>query len=120
MDCINKTDFTDDNTILYGHNMKDGSMFGSFQQMQADTAMIYLYTEEGMFVYEIIDNLDVTDEKYFRTVYSKVDFDSLREAIAEHTGKELAGDHLLTLSTCNGNDARRHLFICSEVGEYDK
>ncbi len=30
MDCVNKTDFTDDNTILYGHNMKDGSMFGSF------------------------------------------------------------------------------------------
>ena len=29
MDCGNKADFTDDNTILYAHNMKDRSMFGS-------------------------------------------------------------------------------------------
>lgn len=29
VDCHNQPDFTDQNTIVYGHNMKNGSMFGT-------------------------------------------------------------------------------------------
>ncbi|WP_373213651.1 class B sortase [Ruminococcus sp. 5_1_39BFAA] len=120
MDCVNKPDFTDDNTILYGHNMKDGSMFGSFSQFMEETATVFLYTPEGEFIYQIIDDqmVDVSEGKYFRTVYSTEDFASLSETIAAHTGNALVrGEHLLTLSTCNGNANRRHLILCKEVTE---
>ena len=33
MECKNKGDFSDRNTILYGHNMKDGSMFGTLSSL---------------------------------------------------------------------------------------
>lgn len=32
MDCRNHPDFTDKNTIIYGHNMKNGSMFGRLKE----------------------------------------------------------------------------------------
>lgn len=120
MDCINEPDFTDDNTILYGHNMKDGSMFGSIHQFRMDTATVFLYTPEGTDTYEVIDNLvvDVSDEKYFRTVYSTEDFGALSEDVAVRTGKTLEqGEHLLTLSTCNGNASKRHLILCRKAAE---
>lgn len=123
MDCVNKPDITDDNTILYGHNMKDGSMFGSFNQFREDTATVFLYTPDGEFTYQIVDNqvVDVGDEKYFRTVYSAEDFVALSETIAAHTGNALVrGEHLLTLSTCNGNASRRHLILCREVTGTDE
>ncbi len=34
MDCHNQPDFTDQNTIVYGHKMKNGSMFGTLEQTQ--------------------------------------------------------------------------------------
>ncbi len=120
MDCINEPDFTDDNTILYGQNMKDGSMFGSIQRFQADTATVFLYTPEETDTYEVIDNLvaDVRDEKYFRTVYSKEDFDALSEDVAVRTeNRQGYGEHLLTLSTCNGNASKRHLILCRKAAE---
>ena len=32
MDCWNSPDFTDFNTVIYGHNMKDGSMFAGLRE----------------------------------------------------------------------------------------
>ena len=32
MDCWNAPDFTDFNTVIYGHNMKDGSMFAGLRE----------------------------------------------------------------------------------------
>mgnify|MGYP002465836722 CR=1 FL=1 len=32
VDCHNQPDFTDQNTIVYGHNMKNGSMFGTLDK----------------------------------------------------------------------------------------
>lgn len=32
LDCWNAKDFTDFNTVIYGHNMKDGSMFAGLRE----------------------------------------------------------------------------------------
>ena len=37
VDCHNQPDFTDQNTIVYGHNMKNGSMFGTLDKYQDQT-----------------------------------------------------------------------------------
>lgn len=46
----NRKDFSDYNTVLYGHNMKNGSMFGSIHSFEDETFFdghpyIYVYTE---------------------------------------------------------------------------
>lgn len=123
MDCLNEADFTDDNTILYGHNMKDGSMFGSFNQFKEKEAAVFIYTPEENFVYQIVDDriVDVTESMYFRIVYGADDFVSLSETVAGHTGVQLTKeDHLLTLSTCNGNASKRHIILCKRVEEAEE
>lgn len=39
MDYQNQRDWSDRNTYVYGHNMKDGSMFGSLQQLVQEDAL---------------------------------------------------------------------------------
>lgn len=114
MDCLNTSDFTDDNTIFYGHNMKDGSMFGSFNQLTEENAKVFLCTPKETYTYEIIDNriVDVSEKLYFRIVYGSGEFLELSQMVAEHTGAQLIeGDQLLTLSTCNGDASKRHIIL---------
>lgn len=63
----NTPDFTDMNTVIYGHRMKAGSMFGSLKQYGNQTFMdenpyFYIYTPDGQKrTYEIICYSSVTD-----------------------------------------------------------
>lgn len=123
MACINKVDFSDGNTILCGHNMKDGSMFGSFSAFQGDTATVFLYTPGETYLSEMADNLvvDVNDEKSFWAIYSAEAFGELSDAVAVRTGTALMpGIHLLTLSTCNSNASERHLIVCKRVADAEE
>ena len=50
-------DMGDYNTFIYGHNMKNGSMFGSLKKLLTDPSpivdnpYIYFYTEDGVYAY---------------------------------------------------------------------
>lgn len=52
-------DFTDSNSIIFGHNMKNGSMFGSLRKFLEDSELcdtdpyIYIYTEHKILKYRI-------------------------------------------------------------------
>lgn len=48
IDCNNNSDFTDDNTIIYGHNMTSGSMFGSLKKYKSES---YLAKHKYFYVY---------------------------------------------------------------------
>lgn len=58
MDCHNQPDFTDQNTIVYGHNMKNGSMFGTLDKYQDKELFeqhpeFYLYLPDKILKYRI-------------------------------------------------------------------
>ena len=40
MDFLNRTDLTDCNTIIYGHNMRNGTMFGSLKKLLSDESYV--------------------------------------------------------------------------------
>ena len=49
---MNSMDWTDRNTVLYGHNMRDGSMFAGLHKYEdseyfSEHPYVYIYTEEG-------------------------------------------------------------------------
>ena len=59
-DYRNKFDYTDYNTVIYGHNMKNDSMFGTLKNVLSDewynneeNRHIILVTEKGTFTYEV-------------------------------------------------------------------
>lgn len=130
MNSSNSRDFQDLNTIIYGHNMKNGSMFGSLAKHfkngeSVPGKYIWICTPEKQYRYRIFSShvVDAAGEAY--TLFSVPD-----EAFAAYVAKmkaqslvdfgtEVSGeDRVLTLSTCTGNDTTRFVLQARREGEY--
>ena len=119
MECENNPDFSDFNTIIYGHNLLNDTMFGGLskykdEQYAKEHSSIYIVTDAGIACYDVfaahrvgIDTVmyatdlttDHKKEEFLRFTrdYSRIAMD--REPTAH--------DKILTLSTCSGgHDAR--------------
>ncbi len=121
----NGKDFEDANTIIYGHNMKNGSMFKTLhkykdKQFLLDNSEIYIYQKDKVLRYKIFAayiydsrhlmlSFDFEDENifenYLNNVLTKRDMSSNININVDVTAK----DKIITLSTCNNNDAQRYL-----------
>ncbi len=122
MDFENTPNLTDFNTVLYAHNMRDGSMFGFLKKYRDPEYFgryksIDYYTDGGITSWEAVAFFETdTDFDYIRTKYAdRADFyDNLLLPSYERTmhRTEHATDitdasQLLTLSTCtNSGDTR--------------
>lgn len=129
----NTKDFSDFNTLLYGHNMKNGRMFGSLKKFRDESFFkenryINVYTEGRVLKYEIFAactwdnkhilanrNFNLTENrtKYLEDIFAVRDMNS---QIAKDI-KVTADDRIITLSTCMNNKEKR--FIVSGVLIYD-
>ncbi|MCD8053280.1 MAG: class B sortase [Lachnospiraceae bacterium] len=123
VDAANSPDFTDDNTIIYGHYMKNGQMFRTLgeyddQEYYEEHPTMILYTPETVYQIQIFASaiLDGSDgfPLNFATQEEKQEWiDSLREVSDIHSEVEVtAEDQLVTLYTCayTFEDARRLVF----------
>ena len=113
------TNLADFHTLLYGHRMQDGSMFGSLKQY-SDAGFwqlhpsIYLSDEEGTRQYAIFAAYEVgLTEIVYRQDLSKEDRQELIQYGLNHSVIETgivptSTDTIITLSTCTGRgyDAR--------------
>lgn len=114
LESTNSPDLSAFNSIIYGHQMNDGSMFGrlerfSNQEYWEEHPNIYIATDDGVFRYdifsafrvgirEIVYRLDIEKEK---TQQEFIDFCLSRSSI--NTGiKPDPKDNVVTLSTCTG------------------
>ena len=120
----NRKDFSDPNTVLYGHNMKNGSMFAGLHKFSDETYMkehqnIIIYTPEHILTYKVFaavvyDNRHILNcFDYSKTSGKKEFLQSLKDSrnlsnIYIDTNID-EGDRLLTLSTCNSNTEQRFI-----------
>lgn len=108
------SDLTDYNTIIYGHNMKNNSMFGDLEDYAVKDywkthPYVYLATEAGVFRYEVFAFYQAAVESLTYSINpqredTKEDFLNLAlENSQINTGIVPAlTDRILTLSTCSG------------------
>lgn len=104
MDYRNKGDFTDGKTILYGHNMRDGSMFAGLKDLDLSggpVAAVYLPGQELQ--YRLVEAEYVPPDD---AVYQDMKTEA-RAAGGEAPAKELI------LSTCS-SDAGQRLILRGE------
>ena len=81
-DYRNKLDGTDKNLIIYGHNRRDGSMFGTLKNIlnkewyeNKDNLKISLNTENGEQMYEVFSIYQIEEEDYYiQTTFKDKDF----------------------------------------------
>lgn len=120
----NSRDFTDFNTVLYGHNMLDGSMFATLhyfedQEFFDQHRTIMVYTPDRVLTYEIFaayrtDNLNILVRWPSETPEERqeyIDFIYTHEvkAIFDRSIEVTPDDRIITLSTCIANPAYRYL-----------
>lgn len=121
VDYENKGDFSDCNTLVYGHNMKNGSMFGKLKEFVQDEQLyqkskyFWILTPEKNYRYEIISayttsiNSDTytlfkgPGEEFQKYLNNIVGYSEIQTSPEELTTK----DKIVTLSTCTGNEATR-------------
>ena len=72
-DYRNKFDGTDKNIIIYGHNMRDDSMFGSLKNIlnsawydNEENTNITLYTENEKSIYKVFSIYKIESEDYYK------------------------------------------------------
>ena len=129
----NDKDFSDFNTLIYGHNMKNGTMFGSLKKFRDSTffnenRFITVYTKGRILKYEIFaaytwDNKHILLSRNFENEYNrKVYIDEIFAVrdMNSQINKEIEvteNDKIITLSTCMNDKSKR--FLVSGVLVYD-
>lgn len=111
MDSRNSSDLSDQNTIIYGHNVKSGHVFNPLNKYRDekyvdDNPYIIIDSLEGRFTYEIFAVYEANQYEDYRAVsYNEKNFDELISRIREKNFLERqlanADDKILTLSTCS-------------------
>ena len=116
MDCANSADFSDQNSLIYGHNMHDGSMFGQlvryrdedFYKAHPTFTFDTLYEGGTWQVVAAVDTALGADALPYYTFFdadTKLDWQHRVRAITEKALYDTGvmpeyGAQLLTLSTC--------------------
>ena len=127
-DYENQEDFSDRNTIIYGHNMRDGSMFATLNEYDEQSyydghPQMYLVTPDGGYVVEIFTafvakpsesgsdtspwRLSFKDDGAYTTWLSEMAGRSVIETDVTVT----SSDKVLTLSTCTPGGASRFIVM---------
>ena len=119
-DYKNKLDGTDRNIVVYGHNMRDNSMFGSLKDVTTEewynneeNKYITFVTENDYQTYQVFSVYQIkTEDYYIKTEFKSNEFPEFIDTITKRSKKDFGinvskEDTILTLSTCANNNKYR-------------
>lgn len=128
---VTSKDFTDYNTLIYGHNMRNDTMFGSLHDYENaiffdEYHYVYIYTPETVLVYDIFAAYMYTNDH----IYYSFDF-GVEEGYQEYIDSIFAirdmtaniredvevtsEDYMLTMSTCMGAGRENNRYVVNAV-----
>ena len=128
----NASNFKDSHSIIYGHRMKDGSMFRHLQDYEKQTfwkknPLFYIYTPKGRVltyrIYGVGEVIDASDtyNTFFADKKAYQEFLDMtrKEALYETGVKVRTSDRVVTLSTCT-KSSDNHRFVVHGVLEKEE
>ena len=125
---VNATDWMDSNTVIYGHNMKDGSMFAALHHYQEqeffeENPYVYIYSPEEIMVYRIFAAYETSDV-HLLLAFDTEDEESYgeylkgilenEEGMGNHFDRTLAlesKDKIISLETCISSKPHRRYLV---------
>lgn len=132
IDYRNTNNLTDKHTIIYGHNMKNGSMFGTLKKFCDENfykknKYFFILTPKVIYTYKVF-SYHVADAKgrVYNVVYKDdkeyQDFiDLAKQSSYLDTGVKVSTENrTITLSTCTSSDDKRFVVHAKLVEEYKK
>jgi len=128
---FNNKDFSDIHTVIYGHNLKDKTMFSSLHNFEDkelfdEDHYIFIYTEDYVFVYRIfaayefgalhlLNNYDYTNEYVYEDYLKKIYQTTDRVANVREDIRVTTQDKIVTLSTCTTDHDSNRRFLVTGV-----
>lgn len=146
LEALNHGDFSDKNNIIYGHNMRDQSMFGKLQKYKfednyyGDHKYFQILTPDRIYRFmvfaynDVSDTSDVytltfaTDKEFVDYITMVKQLSQIQEAVPDVAEQNATDSEkilqnyrkLVTLSTCTSQDDMRFVVLGDLVGEYDR
>lgn len=123
MNAYNAGDFSDQNTLIYGHNMRDQSMFGKLLEFEEPAFLeshktFTVYTDTKTLRYEIFAayvtySASFVYSDHFDYTWDFYDFieKSLASSIIDMQVDVTENDRIVTLSTCTSRGNRAERFV---------
>ncbi len=117
LDAHNSPDFTDTNTMVYGHNIRGDAMFGSLKkygdaQYLDNHKQIVIATPAGTLTYTIFAAYPTTtDNPIYTTAAGDLDTQTYLESLVKQYGIAQEDTHIITLSTCEGYNVSNRRFV---------
>lgn len=114
LECQNSRDFADYNTIVYGHNMNNGSMFAQLHRyaekgFPETHPYVYILTDAGVLRYEVfsayraeVDSIAYGLQFTQEGTKAGLVYHALEQSRIDTGIRPEANDRILTLSTCSG------------------
>lgn len=130
-DCRNSVGGTDWNTVIYGHNMVNGTMFGKLRSYRAQEyyeqhPVIYFLTPEADYKIELLYGFVTPADAALYDVYlleeerEAVIADMLRSSDFTPQTEFAEGERLLTLSTCSYEFGNARYVVVGKMIEIGK
>lgn len=127
-DYKNKLDGTDKNIVIYGHNRKNNSMFGTLKNIlkenwynNEENHIIDFITENEEQKYEVFSVYQIKNEEYYiDTEFKDNEFGKFVDTLKNRSIKDFnvevsAEDCILTLSTCGNNKDYRIVLHAKKI-----
>ena len=128
----NSKDFSDPNTVLYGHNYDDGTMFSSLHDFEDGRFMkedhyIFIYREDGdPLVYQVfagyetnamhlLANYDLSNSYAYAQYLRSIFYATGRVAHYRYDIVPDSRDRIITLSTCTTDHDRTRRFLVQGI-----
>lgn len=127
----NSKDFSDKNTIIYGHYMDDGTKFGPLlsymdKNFYEEHRRIDIYTETEWLTYEvfaaipydtrhILKTYNTHNDPYGAFLRDVLTSSDARSIVSANYEIDAESDKIITLSTCLKNSTKRYLVVAKLV-----
>jgi len=130
LDYRNSPDFTDKNTVIYGHHMKNGDMFTTLKYYNSQSfyeshSKVHIYTPEKNIIVELFAGYIVDADTEYLTLYFR-DSAAFEGYLAEIRGRSVfssnvevnADDLLVSLVTCSYELENARMVVVGKIREY--
>lgn len=128
MDFRNDNLMTDHNTIFYGHNLFNGTGFGSlsniFRTNHSDLKIMIITAEQKMYTYKVFSAYEIDPEIYYlqTTFYSDTSYRNFLDTIRNRNTIGVDNsvdvkDKIITLSTCTDDNSGRKVIHAKLIDE---
>lgn len=124
---MNSKDFQDNNTVIYGHNMKNGTMFAELHKYEdssffEENQKIYIYTPDEEFSYTIfaayiyddrhlLYSFDFSQKEIYEAYLDEIMNMRSMNALIRDDLEVTAEDKIITLVTCISNQPEKRLLV---------